>query len=78
MDLSSQLSSLQSTLGEALPNLQGALLTSLAAGSSVVVRGSFRRDLALVRLNERVESSMGNALVLEGGICAGKRGTGGV
>ena len=69
MEFSDLLSSLQSTLGTTVPKLLGALAILVVGWFvAVLLRGSFRRGLALAKLNERVESSTGNALDLEGGI----------
>ncbi len=72
MDLSNLLTALQETLGSTLPGILGALLILVFGWFvAVVVRAGIRRGLGVAGLNQRVESSTGNAMDLEGGIASG-------
>ena len=72
MDFSKLTESLQGTLGGTLPNVMGALLILVIGWLvAVIVRASIRRGLGLVSLDQRVESSTGNAMKLESGIASG-------
>lgn len=72
MDLTKLYESLQSALGQTVPNLLGAILV-LAVGwvVAIVIRAGVRRGLGLVRLNHRLRSSTGSTLDLEAGIAVG-------
>jgi hypothetical protein len=70
--VSGLLTTLQETLGSTLPGILGALLILLVGWLvALVVRAVVRRSLGTVRLNERVQTSTGNAMNLEGGIASG-------
>jgi hypothetical protein len=67
MDFTRLLESLQGQLGATLPSVMGALLVLLVGWPlAVIARGLVRRALGLLRLNERIESSTGHPLDVEG------------
>lgn len=67
MDLNTLFESLQGTLGQTLPSILGALaILVLGWFVAVLVRAGIRRGLRLVGLNERIQSSTGNTMNLEG------------
>ena len=63
--------SLQSTLGNSLPSVLGALLILIVGWLvAIAVRVGIRRGLALIRLDERIRSSAGGTMHLERGIAS--------
>ncbi len=72
MDVSKLLESMQSQLGTTLPSIGGALLILVIGWFvALIVRAGIRKGLGLAKLNERVQSSTGQTMNLEGGIAAG-------
>jgi len=69
--LSGLLTSLQETLGGTLPGIAGALAILLVGWLvALITRAGVRRGLGAISLNQRVETSTGNAMNLEGGIAS--------
>ena len=72
MDFSLLIQSLQTTLGESLPNHLLALsILILGWLVAVLLRAVTRKGLGFVKLNERIRSESGNSIDLEGGIAKG-------
>jgi hypothetical protein len=72
MDWTTLLESMQSTLGENLPSILGALaILVLGWLVAVLVRAALRRALGFLKLNHRIESATGNKMDLETGIAKG-------
>jgi len=72
VDMSSLMNSLQTTLGESLPNLLGALaILILGWFVAMAVRAAVRKGLGLLKLNERVRSEAGGSMDLESGVARG-------
>ena len=72
MDLTTLLQSMQSTLGENLPSILGALaILILGWIVAILVRAGLRRSLGFVRLNDRVRSATDKGIDLERGISKG-------
>ena len=71
MDVNELIGSLSSQLGETLPSLIGALLILVVGWFvAIVVRAIVRRSLKALGANERIASSTGNTLDVEGGTAA--------
>jgi hypothetical protein len=72
MDFSSLLESLQTALGDSVPQLL-LVLAILIVGwlVAVIIRAIVRRSLRLLRLNERVRSEAGGEMDLESGVARG-------
>lgn len=72
MDFSSLLDSLQTSLGESIPNLLLALVILILGWIvAVAVRAVIRRSLGFIKLNERVRSEAGGKMDIEGGVAKG-------
>lgn len=72
MDLTSLLTSLQTTLGELLPRLGGAVVILIIGWIvAVVIRAGIRKSLSMVKLNERIGKSGQLDMNLESGIATG-------
>jgi len=72
MDFSSLVESLQTTLGELLPNLLFALAILIAGWLvAVIVRAIVRKSLGLVRLNEKLRTITGGEVDYERGTALG-------
>jgi hypothetical protein len=64
--------SLQTTLGESLPNLLAAIAILVVGWIvAVVVRAIIRKSLGLLKINERISSEAGGRMDLEGGVAKG-------
>ena len=72
MDFSTLLESMQSTLGDILPGILGAL-AFLVGGwiVALIVRALVRKGLGSLRTNKRIESVMGNKLDVQRGVATG-------
>jgi hypothetical protein len=72
MDLTSLLTSLQTTLGELLPRLGGAIIILVIGWLvAVAIRAGIRKSLSMVKLNERIGKSGQLDMNLESGIATG-------
>lgn len=72
MDFSSLIESLQDTLGQFLPKLLLALAILVAGWFvAIILRAAIRRALGLVKLNDKVRSTAGSKMDIEGGIAKG-------
>jgi hypothetical protein len=72
MDLTSLLTSLQTTLGELLPRIGGAVVILIIGWLvAVAVRAGIRKSLSMVKLNERIGKSGQLDMNLESGISKG-------
>ena len=72
MDLSALASSLQTTLGEHLPGILGALgILVLGWVIAVVARAGTRRLLGMLKVNQRIEESSHQRMNVESGISIG-------
>ena len=72
MDLSTLVSSLQTTLGAQLPGILGALgILIIGWLVAVTARAGVHRLLALLKVNARIEESTGQKVGVEWGIAVG-------
>ncbi len=72
MDMTTLLDSIQSTLGDNLPSILGALvILVLGWVVAVLVRAAVRRSLRFIQLNQRLQSTTGSPLNVENGVAAG-------
>ncbi len=75
MDISSLMNSLQTTLGDQLPKIAGAVIILIGGWLfAVIVRAVTRKALSLIRLNERVYDNNGDnskGIDLESGLASG-------
>jgi hypothetical protein len=72
MDWTTLLDSMQSTLGNNLPAILGALaILVLGWIVAVLIRAVLRRSLGFFKLNQHIESATGNKMDLESGIAKG-------
>ncbi|MFQ5545576.1 MAG: mechanosensitive ion channel [Acidiferrobacterales bacterium] len=72
MDLTSLLTSLQTTLGELLPRIGGAVIILIIGWlAAVAIRAGIRKSLSMLKLNERVGKSGQLDMNLESGIATG-------
>jgi len=72
MDFSTMLESMQTTVGDVLPGILGAL-AFLVVGwiVALIVRALVRKGLGSIRANERIESLTGNTLDVQRGVATG-------
>ena len=72
MDFSTLIQSVQSTLGENLPAILGALaILVLGWIVALLVRAGVKKSLGLMRLNERIKSGTGSEPDVEGWVAKG-------
>ncbi|HBP86211.1 MAG TPA: mechanosensitive ion channel [Nitrospirales bacterium] len=72
MDLSRLTETLQVNLGETLPNVLGALgILILGWVVALVVRAGIRKGLGMLNVNQRLRSTTGTDMDIEGGTAAG-------
>ncbi len=72
MDMSKLTETLQVNLGETLPNVLGALgILILGWIVALIVRAGIRKGLGMLNVNQRLRSTTGTAMDVEGGTAAG-------
>jgi hypothetical protein len=72
MDFSALIDSIQTTLGENLPGILGALAVLVLGWIvALLVRAGVRKSLGMVGVNEKIKSSTGNELDVEGWLAKG-------
>ena len=72
MDLSKLIETLQETLGGTLPSVLGALgILILGWFVAMAVRAGIRKGLGMLNVNQRLHSTTGSEVDIEGGAAAG-------
>lgn len=72
MDLSRLTETLQVNLGETLPNVLGALgILILGWIVALLIRAGIKKGLGMLNVNQRLSSTTGTAMDVEGGTAAG-------
>ena len=72
MDMSKLVDSLQGTLGETLPTVLGALAILIVGWLiAILIRGGVRKSLKFLKVNDRLRTSTGTHMNLEGGVATG-------
>ena len=69
MDMSKLLETLQTTLGGTLPSILGALgILILGWFVAMAVRAGVRKGLGMIHVNQRLRSTTGAEMDIEGGV----------